>query len=84
MDRIVIPWQVGGGNITVSVSGGDILISSDTNSSVERSQQLTFRTLTGGATASLVVVQKGSRVILRDSDKLVLRDSDKNILTSIE
>lgn len=83
MDRIVIPWQTGDGNIIVSESGGEVLISSDTiNNGEERSQTLTFRTLTGNATATLLVVQEGSVIILRDSNGLVLRDSFDNILTA--
>lgn len=84
MDSIVIPWQTGDGNIIVSESGGEVLISSDTtNNGEERSQTLTFRTLTGNATATLLVVQEGSDIIiLRDSNGLVLRDSSDNILTA--
>lgn len=82
MDSIVIPWQTGGGNITVSESGGEIIISSDSNAGVERSQTLTFRTLAGDATATLIVVQKGGRVVLRDMNSLALRDSGGKVLTA--
>lgn len=82
MDSIVIPWKIGSGNIIISEANGEILISSDTNSSVEREQLLTFRTLVGNKTASLLVIQKGERVILRDADGLILRDNTQNILTA--
>lgn len=82
MDSIVIPWKIGSGNIIISEANGEILISSDTNSSVEREQLLTFRTLVGNKTASLLVIQKGERVILRDVNGLVLRDSAHGILTA--
>lgn len=82
MDSIVIPWKIGSGNIIISEANGEILISSDTNSSVEREQLLTFRTLVGNKTASLLVIQKGERVILRDVDGLILRDNTQNILTA--
>lgn len=82
MDRIVIPWRTGTGYITISEANGEILISSDANDGVEREQQLTFRTLTGNATATLTVIQKGGRIVLRDSNMAVLRDSSQKILTA--
>lgn len=82
MDRIVIPWRTGTGYITISEANGEILISSDANDGVEREQQLTFRTLTGNATATLTVIQKGGRIVLRDSNMAVLRDNSQNILTA--
>lgn len=82
MDSILIPWNVGNGNITISEVNGKILISSDTNSGVEREQILTFRTLTGGKTALLLVRQKGERVTLRDLNGLILRDNTQSILTA--
>lgn len=82
MDSILIPWNDGNGNITVSEVNGEILISSDTNSSVEREQTLTFRTLVGDKTALLLVKQKGERVVLRDVNGFTLRDNVQSILTA--
>lgn len=82
MDSILIPWNDGNGNITVSEVNGEILISSDTNSSVEREQTLTFRTLVGDKTALLLVKQNGERVVLRDVNGLTLRDNVQSVLTA--
>ena len=79
---IKIPWAEGGGNITISSTGGEVNISSDANASVERSQVLTFRTLSGSATAKLTVTQKGRRVVLKDASGLILRDSQNKVLTA--
>ena len=83
MADILIKWATGDGNIVVSESGGDILISSDTHHYGEdRTQRLTFRTTTGNAVAYLDVTQKadGSRAVLVDSAGTVLQDKDANIL----
>lgn len=83
MADILIKWATGDGNIVVSESGGDVLISSDTpNFGADRSQRLTFRTTTGNAVAYLDVTQKadGSRAVLVDSAGAVLQDKDANIL----
>lgn len=82
MDSILIPWNDGNGNITVSEVNGEILISSDTNSSVEREQTLTFRTLVSDKTALLLVKQNGERVVLRDVNGLTLRDNVQSVLTA--
>ena len=82
MDSILIPWNDGNGNIPVSEVNGEILISSDTNSSVEREQTLTFRTLVGDKTALLLVKQNGERVVLRDVNGLTLRDNVQSVLTA--
>lgn len=83
MADILIKWATGDGNIVVSESGGDVLISSDTHHYGEdRTQRLTFRTTTGNAVAYLDVTQKadGSRAVLIDSADAILQDNKGNIL----
>lgn len=83
MGNILIPWNDGAGHIVVSSTGGDVYISSDTaNEGIERRQMLTFRTLTGNATAEIEVIQKGMRVILRDNAGRILRSNQNEILTA--
>lgn len=83
MADILIKWTTGDGNIVVSESGGDVLISSDTHHYGEdRSQRLTFCTTTGDAIAYLDVTQKADSglAVLIDSAGAVLQDKDANIL----
>lgn len=83
MAEFLIKWTVGDGNIVVSESGGDVVISSDTRHFGEdRSQVITFETNVGNYTDELLVVQKanGSLAVLIDSAGAVLQDKDANIL----
>lgn len=83
MADILIKWATGDGNIVVSESGGDEYISSDTHHYGEdRTQRLTFRTMTGNAVAYLDVTQKAdsSLAVLIDSADAILQDNKGNIL----
>lgn len=83
MADILIKWTTGDGNIVVSESGGDVLISSDTHHYGEdRTQRLTFRTTTGNAVAYLDVTQKADSglAVLIDSADAILQDNKGNIL----
>ena len=83
MADILIKWVTGDGNIVVSESGGDVLISSDTHHYGEdRTQRLTFRTTTGNAVAYLDVTQKADSglAVLIDSADAILQDNKGNIL----
>lgn len=83
MADILIKWTTGDGNIVVSESGGDVLISSDTHHYGEdRTQRLTFRTTTGNAVAYLDVTQKADSglAVLIDSADAILQDNNGNIL----
>lgn len=80
MDSILIPWKVGSGNIIISEKDGVLLISSDTNDDIEREQVLTFQTVKGNATATLLVRQKGSLVVLKDVNGGILYDFDNDML----
>ena len=83
MADILIKWATGDGNIVVSESGGDVLVSSDTHHYGEDStQRLTFRTTTGNAVAYLDVTQKADSglAVLIDSADAILQDNKGNIL----
>lgn len=83
MADILIKWTTGDGNIVVSESGGDVLVSSDTHHYGEdRTQRLTFRTTTGNAVAYIDVTQKADSglAVLIDSADAILQDKDANIL----
>ena len=82
MDSIIIPWNVGEGNIVINGdSSGNLLISSSLNEDVEREQILTFRSTTGNVTASLTVRQKGNSVYFTDADdKFVIDSEDKDVI----
>lgn len=83
MADILIKWTTGDGNIVVSESGGDVLISSDTHHYGEdRTQRLTFRTTTGNAVAYIDVTQKADSglAVLIDSADAILQDNKGNIL----
>ena len=68
MDRFVIPWETGTGNIIVENNSGAVRISSTTTyTGVRRSQVLTFKTTKGGTkTAALTVYQIGSHIYFVD------------------
>lgn len=88
MERILIPWMEGTGNIVIEEVGGEIKLSSDTvNDSVDREQKVRYYTTnTQGNTAEATqsVKQLGKRVIIRDSGQVVLCDKNGLILTSLK
>lgn len=88
MERILIPWEEGTGNIVIEEVGGEIKLSSDTvNDSVDRVQSVRYYTTnTSGAIAESTqqVTQIGKRVGLRDSEGMILRDKNGLILTSLK
>lgn len=88
MERILIQWNEGTGNIVIEEVGGEVKLSSDTvNDSVDRVQSIRYYTTnTSGMTAEATqqVTQLGKRVGLRDSAGLILRDKNGLILTSLK
>lgn len=88
MERILIPWKEGTGNIVIEEVGGGIKLSSDTvNDSVDRLQSVRYYTTnTSGAIAEATqqVTQLGKRVGLCDSAGLILRDKNGLILTALK
>lgn len=88
MERVLIPWKEGDGNIVIEEVGGEIKLSSDTvNDSVDREQEVRYYTTnTQGNTAEAkqIVKQLGKRVTLRDSGQIVLRDKNGLILTTLK
>lgn len=88
MERILIPWGTGKGNIVIEEVGGELKLSSDTvNDSVDRTQTVRYYTTnTSGATAEATqqVTQLGLRIGLRDSNALTLRDKNGLILTALK
>lgn len=88
MERILIPWEEGSGNIVIEEVGGELKLSSDTvNDSVDRVQSVRYYTTnTSGAIAEATqqVTQLGKRVGLRDSETLILRDKNGLILTALK
>lgn len=68
MDRILIPWSTGNGNIVLEkqTDGITVIVSSDTiNESSQREQILTFVTEVGSVSHTITVIQKGKEVILK-------------------
>lgn len=88
MERVLIPWKEGDGNIVIEEVGGGIKLSSDTiNESVDREQEVCYYTTnTQGDTAETIqnVKQLGKRAILRDSSQIVLRDKNGLTLTILK
>lgn len=68
MDRILIPWSTGNGNIVLEKQddGITVNVSSDTiNESEQREQTLTFVTEVGSISRTITVIQKGKEVTLK-------------------
>lgn len=88
MERILIPWTEGTGNIVIEETGEGLRLSSDSaNDGVDRTQSVRYRTAgTQGGTAEATqqVTQLGRRAGLRDSAGLVLRDKNGLILTAFK
>lgn len=81
MGTVTIPWNQGGGDITVALPGagdGVATLSADTaNEGVDRSRTVTFKTLRGGNVEVIRTVwQEGRREYLRDASGDILTDSN--------
>ena len=81
MGTVKIPWPLGGGDIAVAMPGtGDgvaTLSTGTVNEGVDRSVEITFRTIRGGdARVVRVVRQEGRREYLRDTSGDLLTDSN--------
>lgn len=81
MGTVTIPWEQGGGEITVALTGtGDgvaILSTGTVNEGVDRSRTVTFKTVRGGNVEVMRTVrQEGRREYLRDASGDLLRDSN--------
>ena len=81
MATVTIPWEQGGGDIIVALTGtGDgvaTLWTGTVNEGVDRSRTVTFRTVRGGNVEVMRTVrQEGRREYLRDASGDLLRDSN--------
>ena len=81
MGTVTIPWEQGGGEITVALTGtGDgvaTLSTGTVNEGVDRSRTVTFKTVRGGTVEVMRTVrQEGRRAYLRDASGDLLRDSN--------
>lgn len=63
MAQVVIPWTTGTGNITLTFTGegnGTVIVTSDDNSlAVERSQDVTVKTVDGTIRRTVTITQAG-------------------------